>query len=173
MEIEIWKDIPDYEGYYQASNIGRIKSIISWDNKKIDRILKPGKCKNGYFIVVLRNNINRKSVYVHRMVAKTFIPNELNKRTVNHINSIRTDNRAVNLEWNTDSENIRHGLNVGMSARKRKINSYYVLIIKYFLKMGFKQSDIAYKLKLSNSMISAINMGIRGVYNRENERYKN
>ena len=79
--MEIWKNIKDYEGCYQVSNLGRIKSLSRkvWNGKThfwtSERILKPGRDRDGYFLVNLSKNGKSKTEKVHRLVAKTFIPN--------------------------------------------------------------------------------------------------
>lgn len=109
---EIWKDIPNYDGLYQASNLGRIKSIerMRFDNHNLleEKILKPAIQENGYCRIGLQKNNKRKSYQVHRLVALTFIPNLENKRTVNHIDGNKLNNNVNNLEWATDSENLKH-----------------------------------------------------------------
>lgn len=112
---EIWKDIPGYEGWYQASNLGRIRSIKrrtkenNGEYKTIDRnrVLKGRTCgKNGdYLAVVLCSAKNRKMFQVHRLIAITFIPNPNNLEQVDHINRDKSDNRVENLRWVTQSEN--------------------------------------------------------------------
>ena len=95
--IEEWVDIKDFEGLYQASSEGKIKNLIT--NKFI------GFKLNGY----IRVELSGKGVQVHRLIAQTFIDNIDNKPYVNHINGIKHDNRAINLEWVNASENVLHG----------------------------------------------------------------
>jgi hypothetical protein len=95
------KDIPGYEGCYAASEDGLIFSHQS------KRFLNPSK-NNGYVNVRLCMDGVQKPFKVHKLIAKTFLPNPLCKRDVNHKNGIRYDNRVCNLEWNTRSENIKH-----------------------------------------------------------------
>ncbi len=112
--MEEWRDIKGFEGKYQVSSTGRVKSldrfIHSNDGSKdwrLGRILKPWKNDKGYLIV--RFTYGGKSVRVHRLVAEAFLQNPGNKRTVNHLDSNRRNNFVSNLEWATDSENLRHG----------------------------------------------------------------
>lgn len=106
---EIWKDIPGFEGYYQASNFGRIKSLGTITKyKPKERILKLAKSNAGYLRVHIGHHYNRRTWNVHRLIAITFIPNPLNKKEVNHIDGDTTNNKVDNLEWVTPSENIKH-----------------------------------------------------------------
>lgn len=110
---EIWKDIPGYEGWYQVSNLGRIKRLkkihCSFGQRHIverEKILNTSRTKKGYLNVVLTNDgKNKKTFRVHRLVAMAFIPNIYNKPEVDHINRIRNDNRVSNLRWATGKEN--------------------------------------------------------------------
>lgn len=108
METEIWKDIVWYEWLYQVSNMGNIKGLWNWKEK----ILKRWKNKDWYLYIGLYNNWIRKTFKIHRLVALTFINNPENKKEINHINWIKTDNRLENLEWCTRSENIIHSFKV-------------------------------------------------------------
>lgn len=101
--IEIWKPVVGYEGLYEVSNLGRVKSL-NYRRTGKEGILSQGKCKNGYSIVGLYKNEKRKPYYVHRLVAEAFIPNPENLPEVNHIIDDfehRSDNRVENLEWCT------------------------------------------------------------------------
>lgn len=114
---ETWKDIEGYEGLYQVSNLGRVKSLsrkVFHCNRvthKEEKILSTINNKNGYVRVELSNG-NKKKYLVHRLVAQAFIQNNENKKYVNHINRIKNDNRVENLEWATASENIKYSYNI-------------------------------------------------------------
>ena len=121
--MEIWKDIKDYEGLYQVSNLGRIKSLDRYVRCKNNSIafkkgmlLKMQTDKDGYLIVVLCKNGECKTFKVHRLVAEAFIQNPLNLPQVNHKNEIKDDNRVENLEWCDAKYNINYG------TRKQKIS---------------------------------------------------
>ena len=103
---ECWKDIKNYEGLYQVSDYGRVKSLSSY--KKSTRILKPYMDKDFRYVVFLYKKAKKHNIYVHRLVAEAFIPNPENKPEVNHIKTRRKDycnNRIDNLEWVTSAEN--------------------------------------------------------------------
>jgi hypothetical protein len=97
---EIWKDIKNYEGLYQVSNLGNIKNILT------KQIL--GKFGKRYYETYLYKNGKRKCFKIHRLVAQAFIPNLNNKSEVNHIDGNRYNNTVSNLEWVTRQENMNH-----------------------------------------------------------------
>ena len=107
---EIWKDIKGYEGLYQASSLGKIRSldrIITTKKGKIfykGRILRDSLGTNGYKHVVLSKNGDRNTKYIHNLVASTFL-DVIDGYNVDHINSIKTDNRLENLRYITHFEN--------------------------------------------------------------------
>ena len=116
MEKEIFKDIKGYEGLYQVSNYGRVKSlyriqIMPTGGKRIieERILKTIKNKKGYIGVHLSKNNKDKTVYIHRLVAQAFIPNPNNYPQVNHKDEDKTNNHVDNLEWCTAKYNSNYG----------------------------------------------------------------
>lgn len=116
MENEVWKDIPSYEGLYQISNLGRVKSLkrkvyagrgkMRW---QYERILSDKKTNgNGYKVVNLRKNGKGTNKYIHRLVAETFIENTNNYKCINHKDENKNNNRAENLEWCTYKYNNRY-----------------------------------------------------------------
>ena len=112
MTEEVWRDVKGYEGLYQVSNMGRVKSLERKDRfgRVIkERILEPAVTHNGYLRVGLHVDGKRKMLRVHRLVCEAFHENPDNKSEVNHVNENKTDNRACNLEWSTRTENCNHG----------------------------------------------------------------
>lgn len=108
---EIWKDIPAYEGLYQVSNLGKIKSFrqSSKFGRQPEYILKNSLADNGYYQVTLYNGISRKKFQVHRLVASVFIPNPNNLPQINHKDENPANNCADNLEWCTAAYNNAYG----------------------------------------------------------------
>jgi hypothetical protein len=109
MKKEIWKPVNGYEGTYEVSNLGRCRSLKRGVVKKYLNHIRP----DGYVVVTLCNNGNGKRFLVHQIVARAFIPNPLGRKFINHINSIKHDNRIKNLEWCTASENSIHSYRSG------------------------------------------------------------
>lgn len=127
---EIWKDVKGYEGLYQVSNLGRVKSL----NKKVNTInqygaihkrtikgrnLKQRETHNGYLRVKFIKNKKIQKVRVHRLVAEAFI--EKPKLEVNHIDGNKKNNNVENLEWVTPKENKKHAWIMGLYSKKRRI----------------------------------------------------
>mgnify|MGYP003362066879 FL=1 len=128
-EIEEWKDIHNYEGLYQVSNLGRVKSLKRRSKFKIiyeDIIKKQTNVNHGYLIVSLSKNGKKKNFYVHRLVAEAFIPKTETKNDVNHINENKHDNRAKNLEWCTKKYNNNYGNHTERAAASQSIPIYAI-----------------------------------------------
>jgi hypothetical protein len=159
---EIWKEIEGYEGFYFISSLGRVKSAKRTTTKgnlmsvKSNRYPKVTLCKNG----------NLKTFNVHRLVANAFIENPHNKKTINHINGVKSDNRVQNLEWNTYKENINHSFKTKLNVVKKgeehhsaKIKNKDVDFIIKMSKNGIKDIDIAKKFNVARQTINAIRLG--------------
>jgi hypothetical protein len=105
--MEVWKDIEGYEGIYQVSSLGAVKSLDRLDgrgHKILGKLLKTGNDVRGYQQVSLSKNGKATVRRVHRLVAETFIPNPEEKPQVNHIDGYKTNNTVDNLEWTTSLE---------------------------------------------------------------------
>jgi hypothetical protein len=127
--MEVWKDVAGYEGLYQVSNEGQVKSLArtivrsDGQNKTIEeKVLKSGMSSKGYLQINLCRNGKQKTVKIHRLVAETFIPNPKNKPEVNHKDGKKGNNLFSNLEWATPSENIRHAYHTGLMGEARHKN---------------------------------------------------
>lgn len=107
MEEEIWKDVPGYEGRYMVSSYGRVMSL-NYMHTGSARIMVQTIGTDGYCQLLLFKDGKAKFWQVHRLVATVFIPNPYNKKCVDHINGIKTDNRVDNLRWCTYKENVNN-----------------------------------------------------------------
>ena len=165
---EIWKTINGYEGLYEISNLGRVKSlsktIKSPRGFRItkEKILIKNIVSTGYHAVALCYNNNRKPFRVHRLVANAFITNSKNKPCVNHINGIKTDNRSENLEWCNQSENMNHAFKNNLykpifgESYKSKLTEKEVLEIKSKENKIIVNKILAKKYNISPTTISDI-----------------
>lgn len=133
-EAEIWKDIEGYEGLYQVSNKGRVKSMDRYaDNNgtlqfRPERILKQNIQKAGRnkrCAVALSKNAKIKMVRVHRLVAKAFIPNPENKPFIDHIDTDSTNNNVENLRWVTAKENSNNPITLQHHSEAKKGHPYW------------------------------------------------
>ena len=125
---EIWKDIKGYEGLYQVSNYGRVRSldriiVDNWCTRKFKgKVLNPTEHngKQPYLYVALSKQGKAKKVFVHQLVAEAFVPNPENKPQVNHKDGNPKNNKASNLEWVTNAENTQHAYNTGLNSKSKK-----------------------------------------------------
>lgn len=168
MKTELWKDIPEYEGRYQASNFGRIKSLErkvrsrNWYTGNDfyravpERILKPGQfCKNGHLSVVLEHGGIGQPV--HQLVMKTFVGEAAAGFEVLHCDGNPQNNALDNLRYGTRTDNILDVYRQG--GRWRKLSIKDVLEIRAALDTGVRGVDIANKYRISQAAVSAIKRG--------------
>ena len=152
---EIWKDIKDYEGLYQVSNLGRVKRITT------GRVLKPLKHANGYLMVKLSKNSIVYTKTVHRLVAEAFIPNPEHKSEINHIDENKTNNSLDNLEWMTRKENINHGTRTERMSKTQSIPIITTNIKTGESKEFYGARECARQLGLTHGNITSV---IKGRY---------
>ena len=112
-----WRPVIGYEGVYEVSENGDVRNV------KKEKVLKPQKHRGGYRQIILWRQNKFKALYMHRLVAMSFIENPLCKKQVNHIDGDKSNNRINNLEWVTASENEKHAYNIGLKELcKQKIS---------------------------------------------------
>ena len=178
--MEQWKDIKDYEGLYQISNLGNVKSLskrLFTNNPHFtgyrttkEKILKPGKIGIGYCFVVLRKDGKGTQIYVHRLVAQAFIPNPDNLPVVDHINGSKTDNRACNLRWCTVAQNTQWAYDLGtLTANGNTMMALALNVETREAKIYPSQAEMGRQLGITSSEIAA---AIDGKYKHACHGYK-
>ena len=165
---EIWKPIKGYEGLYEVSSLGNVRSVdkyLMFGNHYClfkGKPMKPHHNSTGYLRIGLRKNNQKKNYFVHRLVAEAFIPNPSNLPCIDHINTIKTDNRVENLRWCSCKENMNNPLtreyaNIKIRSKevqekrlatKRKKQSYGCEVPVYYIdeqgkKISFKSMSEA------------------------------
>ena len=153
---EIFKDVKGYEGYYEVSNLGRVRST----SYKGTRILKPS-LKSRYKIVVVCINQEKVLKLVHRLVAEAFIPNPNNYSIVNHIDGNRKNNKVSNLEWCTPLYNTQHAKSHNLLNRYEdrpaaKLTKEKVLLIPELINLGATTDDLKNLFNVSRRCIDNI-----------------
>ena len=163
--MEIWKDIKNYEGLYQVSNLGRIKSLPKKTTNQYskEKILKPYGAKGDYYRIILTKNKVHKIHYVHRIVAEAFLSKSSDKLVVNHKDENKQNNNANNLEWCTPYYNQVYGTKNKRSGQNRGIK-----IIQYDLEGNFIKEWNSIKEAEKTLKIFNISNSIKG-----QSRYKN
>ena len=165
---EIWKDIVGYEGIYEISNLGRIRTF-NYKNTNNVEIMKNFIDGSGYIKISLCKNGIKKQYFIHRLVAQAFIPNLKNKRTVNHKDGNKLNNCVGNLEWVTCEENIHHawknGLNKPLRGEKHgshKLTTEQVIYIKTHYKKLDKKFGARALAKKFNVTTTPILLIVKG-----------
>lgn len=170
MEEEIWKPIDEYEGLYEVSNLGRVRSLDAlvpimrgFHRLRKGRILRQNPNKKGYLCVVLSKSSKMKTFGVHRLVADAFLGSKpLPDAQINHVDFDRQNNIARNLEWTTALENTHHSLKAGRYAKT--ISAETAATIKQMLEAGHRQMDIARQLDVSRKIVGNVASGKQWIY---------
>ncbi|MDR9419447.1 NUMOD4 domain-containing protein [Gracilimonas sp.] len=164
VNMELWKDIDGYDGYYQISNKGRVRTWKNgrWGRRDKPNIMRLHVNRYGYLEIRLQKE-NVKSLHrIHRLVAKNFVENPDNKPHVNHKDCDKLNNYPENLEWVTNTENVKHavknGLNVkGEASHFARLTKNDVLQIRSILSQGFAtNTEIAEAYNISMPTVSNI-----------------
>ena len=149
MKKEVWRDVKGYEGLYQVSSEGRVKSLKRKGRRK-ERILKHQIDRNGYLRLNLCAGGKSRLFFVHRLVCQAFHENPDNNPCVNHIDENKTNNAASNLEWCTYEENINHGTRneraskpVGQYSLEGKLIKLWPSLTEVKRQTGFSQGNIS------------------------------
>lgn len=159
--MEIWKDIQGYEGIYQISNLGNVKSLSRTIYRKCgnyiskEKLLKQHVGTTGYYIVDLKKNGKRRTFKVHRLVAKAFLSELKDKPFVNHKDGDKLNNSVSNLEWCSQQENMQHAVSTGLKPAfkisKQKLKEDYIdnvmSIVQIANKYKTTKSKIWYNIK--------------------------
>lgn len=166
VHIEKFVKITGYELYYEVSNFGRVKSLRrKWvSGFKEDTIKSPALGTGGYPYIFFNVDAIAISARIHRLVALHFHENPNNYRVVNHLNSIRHDNRSFNLEWTTQKKNVKHAIEhgfqnsmIGAKNVMAKITEDDVRKIREMYNSGnISQRELSEKFKIHNGAVSMI-----------------
>ncbi len=160
---EVWKPVTGYQGLYEVSNLGRIKSF---HKNKEGNILSLNKTNgNGYLISTLCKNSKKKNYYNHRLVASEFVKRPKGNHFVNHIDANITNNEHSNLEWVTSKQNIQHAIKLGNkwdygeNSPNSKLTKDDLFEIRKLLKEGdLYQYEIAEIFNVAQTTISRIKL---------------
>lgn len=155
--MEKWIDIKGFEGFYQISNCGNVRSVdrVVSNRKYKGTELKPLIGFGGYYSVQLRKKVKKTVFYIHRLVAEHFIPNYENKKIINHIDEDKFNNNCCNLEWVTISENAIHS-NKGAGLLTRKFDKKQIENIRDRFAKGESIYSICKDLNENGGTISNI-----------------
>jgi hypothetical protein len=141
---EVWKAVQGYEGIYEVSSAGNVRSkdrMVKLSDARVrclkGRLLSPKKNGNGYVFVSLSKDGVAETHYIHRLVAQAFIPNEENKSYVNHLDGAPRNNQIDNLEWVTHAENVQHAYDTGLNKNKAGNHHFAVGVIDNALGQEF------------------------------------
>lgn len=160
IKIEVWRDIPGYEGLYKISNYGRVMSLPKLRGRAFvgETMLKP-HLMQGYLYVTMQKNNKPKAIAIHRLIATAFIENAHNKPIVNHVDGNKLNNDISNLEWVTYSENTLHAYKTGLKdpktcaryGKRKPLTDKQKRLISIKTKQAMQRPEVKAKLKRSRT----------------------
>ena len=173
IEGERWEQIPNYEGWYDISDFGRVKRVKASMGAVVGRILKQQINQHGYYMSHLSKKNEDRLLATHRLVILAFVGPCPDGKQVNHIDGDKTNNRVDNLEYVTPSENIRHAYRMGLASNQGERSSGNKLIednvheIRRLLLKGYTRRAIAPLFNVSHQTITDISTGKSWFYLKE------
>lgn len=168
---EIWKQINGYEGMYEVSNFGKVRTIQRTILRKTklgnlrpfiikSKIKTANFSKNGYMTIALVKENKTYTTYLHRIIADAFVTGKTSdNNVVNHINGNKTDNRVENLEWVSSSENNLHALDNFLKSTRKGVTSEFINEVVKHKSIGLSNSNIAKLMNSTKSIIQGITSG--------------
>lgn len=162
MKTEEWRAIADYEGRYEVSDLGRVRSLQYCGKLRVPPlILRPQKCNSGYLVVSLHKDGVQKGKMIHTLVAAAFVGKRPSGFTINHLSGVKTANHASNIEYCSYSDNQRHAFRLGLiyhhGVRSRHVlDDDKIREIDSYLRQGVLNRDIAAFMGVDASCISRV-----------------
>ena len=165
IEIEIWRPVPDFDGLYEVSNEGRIRSLdrivtnMSYTRKMRGKLMTQWKDTKGCYHVTLSKDGVKYMPFVHRLVALAFIPNPEQKEQVYHLDGDRSNNHVTNLTWGTNSENTQHAYDTRLNLRGQRLITFAGKtqnMSHWARELGITRSQLSYRLKAGWSIARAL-----------------
>ena len=173
---EVWKEVKGYEGLYEVSNTGKVKSLYGWNGKKHvcrQRIMRPTIVDMGYgyrrYVINLCKEGKKKHYSVHRLIAEAFLPNPNNYKVVNHIDCNPLNNCVENLEWCTQKHNIEHAIKMRRYKNFSYLTECQKMDICQMYKYGKTAKQIANHFNISVNVVKNVVFS----YGINKEKYKN
>ena len=157
---EIWKPVKNFEGYYEVSSWGRVRSVDRYvvNNKGLrlinSQIIKQTKQKNGYLYVGLHKKQKQKLIRVHRLVAEAFLPNPENLPEIHHKSEVKTENNVENLQWVSSKQNQNSGTCIERRSKKKQKPVLQYTMDEKFIKEWPSIKDIEIELGIKQYNIS-------------------
>lgn len=165
MEEEIWKEVPGYNGRYEVSDLGRVRTVKYPSGRMRESpIIRKQKTKNGYSLVILNGNKAATTYLVHRLVLSSFTSFQPRHIQCMHLNHIRLDNRLENLKWGTNQDNMNHMVKDGRQTLGErnpmaKLKNHDIIEIRYLKKLGLNNCQIADVFGIQRESVRDILLG--------------